>query len=181
MSPLAEARSRALDEDAAKPEGVAAPVTQMSALPPRAAEALAEALAETEESDRLMPGVEEPEPGYLLDDALGELEPIEPEAPAAAPAASAASAAAAALPPADSMVLSTLRELERRLAQIETRLEQMVDARDRVDRQLAAQTEELRVQRAAIARTQRVLRSVVRPEDVATEPVSRDPSRGPGG
>ena len=41
---------------------------------------------------------------------------------------------------------------------------------------LAAQTEELRVQRAAIARTQRVVRSIAKTEDVATEPVPRAPS-----
>jgi hypothetical protein len=58
-----------------------------------------------------------------------------------------------------------LAELERRLTLLETRLEEVIDAKDRLERQVSAQTEELRVQRAAIARTQRVLRSVVRPDD----------------
>lgn len=60
-----------------------------------------------------------------------------------------------------------IRELERRLAHLETRLEEVVDAKERLERQVAAQTEELRVQRAAIARTQRVLRNLTRPEDEA--------------
>jgi len=65
-------------------------------------------------------------------------------------------------------------ELERRLAHLETRLEEMVDAKERLERQVAAQTEELRVQRAAIARTQRVVRSIsANPEDEATEPAPK--------
>jgi hypothetical protein len=47
----------------------------------------------------------------------------------------------------------------------------VIDAKDRLERQVSAQTEELRVQRAAIARTQRVLRTVVRPDDEPSEPV----------
>jgi hypothetical protein len=65
-----------------------------------------------------------------------------------------------------------MAELERRLSLLEQRLEEVIDAKDRLERQVSAQTEELRVQRAAIARTQRVLRTVVRPEDdQASEPV----------
>jgi hypothetical protein len=65
-----------------------------------------------------------------------------------------------------------LAELDRRLALLEQRLEEVIDAKDRLERQVSAQTEELRVQRAAIARTQRVLRTVVRPEDdQPSEPV----------
>jgi hypothetical protein len=71
-------------------------------------------------------------------------------------------------PPADPS-----QDLERRLVQLEERLEEMVDAKDRIGRQIAAQTEELRVQRAAIARTQRVLRDLTRPGDEATEPVPK--------
>ena len=66
-----------------------------------------------------------------------------------------------------------MEELERRLGHLEQRLEEMVDAKERLERQVAAQTEELRVQRAAIARTQRVLRGLSRPEDEASEPVPR--------
>lgn len=65
----------------------------------------------------------------------------------------------------------SLAELERRLALLETRLEEVIDAKDRLERQVSAQTEELRVQRAAIARTQRVLRTVVRPDDEPSEPI----------
>ncbi len=63
-----------------------------------------------------------------------------------------------------------LAELDRRIALLETRLEEVIDAKDRLERQVSAQTEELRVQRAAIARTQRVLRTVVRPDDEPSEP-----------
>ncbi len=66
-------------------------------------------------------------------------------------------------------------ESERRMAHLERRIEELVDARERLERQVAAQTEELRVQRAAIARTQRVLRTVApRGED---EP-SSEPMKG---
>ena len=58
----------------------------------------------------------------------------------------------------DSDVARLVRELERRMAQVETRLDEANDARERLERQVAAQSEELRVQRAAIARTQRALR-----------------------
>lgn len=67
-------------------------------------------------------------------------------------------------------------EMERRLADLEHRLEQLTEARERLERQVAAQTEELRVQRAAIARTQRVVRSIAKTEDIATEPVPRTPT-----
>ena len=74
--------------------------------------------------------------------------------------------------------LATLvRDLERRMAQLETRLDESTEARERLERQVAAQAEELRVQRAAIARTQRALRSLNRPaEEQATEPALRDQS-----
>ena len=52
----------------------------------------------------------------------------------------------------NSDTLQLIRELERRLATVETRFDEVVDARERLERQVAAQTEELRVQRAAIAR-----------------------------
>jgi hypothetical protein len=69
--------------------------------------------------------------------------------------------------------------MERRLRHLETRLEEMADARERAERQLAAHTEELRVQRSAIARAQRVLRTLARPDE-PSEPVPRDPGRSPG-
>jgi hypothetical protein len=72
-------------------------------------------------------------------------------------------------------LMQVVRELERRMAHLETRLDEEVDARERLERQVAAQTEELRVQRAAIARTQRALRNMTRPEDeAATEPAPRE-------
>jgi hypothetical protein len=82
----------------------------------------------------------------------------------------------------DSDVGRLLRELERRVAQLETRLDESNDAREKLERQVAAQSEELRVQRAAIARTQRALRGLNRGEDEqATEPALRDPNRPMGG
>jgi hypothetical protein len=77
----------------------------------------------------------------------------------------------------DAEVSRLVRELERRMAQMETRLDETTEARERLERQVAAQAEELRVQRAAIARTQRALRSLNRPaEEQATEPAIREPS-----
>jgi hypothetical protein len=64
-------------------------------------------------------------------------------------------------------------EFEGRIKDLERRIEQLAEARERLERQVAAQTEELRVQRAAIARTQRVVRSMSKGEDLATEPVPR--------
>jgi hypothetical protein len=75
-----------------------------------------------------------------------------------------------------------MREMNRRVESLEGRIDELVDARDRLERQVAAQTEELRVQRAAIARTQRAVRNLARPEDGGeadqepTEPALRDPN-----
>ena len=113
-----------------------------------------------------------PEPAGSLFD-VDEAEVVaapEPESPA--------SAAPAAVAPLDTSELgddmaAIVQEIERRMAHLETRLEEVVDAKERLERQVAAQTEELRVQRAAIARTQRVLRGIARPEDEATEPAPK--------
>ena len=76
---------------------------------------------------------------------------------------------------------SGMAEFERRMAAMETRVEELVDAKERLERQVAAQTEELRVQRAAIARTQRAVRNLGRTgEEAPTEPALRDPSRPEG-
>lgn len=74
-----------------------------------------------------------------------------------------------------------VREMNRRVESLEGRIDELVDARDRLERQVAAQTEELRVQRAAIARTQRAVRNLARPGEgeggqEPTEPALRDPS-----
>ena len=72
-------------------------------------------------------------------------------------------------------------EMMRRMEALESRCDELVDARDRLERQVAAQTEELRVQRAAIARTQRAVRNLGRGEEDeeqdATEPALRDPNQ----
>lgn len=78
---------------------------------------------------------------------------------------------------ADSELSSMVQELMTRLSTLETRLDESNEAREQLERQVAAQSEELRVQRAAIARTQRALRSLSRTdEDQATEPALRNPS-----
>jgi hypothetical protein len=78
-------------------------------------------------------------------------------------------------------VSQMLAEFERRMAHLETRLGESIEARETLERQVAAQSEELRVQRAAIARTQRALRSLNRSEEEqATEPALRDPSKPAG-
>jgi hypothetical protein len=77
----------------------------------------------------------------------------------------------------DSGVAHLIQEFERRVAHMEARLDESNEARERLERQVEAQAEELRVQRAAIARTQRAVRSLNRQEeDQATEPALRDPS-----
>jgi hypothetical protein len=70
-------------------------------------------------------------------------------------------------------VVALVQDLERRMKQLESQVEELLETKERLERQVAAQTEELRVQRAAIARTQRVLRTVVKPEEEATEPVPK--------
>jgi hypothetical protein len=66
------------------------------------------------------------------------------------------------------------QEVERRLAQLDKRVEELAEMKERLERQVGAQTEELRVQRAAIARTQRILRDLTRPDEEATEPALKD-------
>ena len=56
-------------------------------------------------------------------------------------------------------------EMTRRIEGLESRCDELVDARDRLERQVAAQTEELRVQRAAIARTQHAVRNLGRGDE----------------
>ena len=74
----------------------------------------------------------------------------------------------------DGEVARLVEALDRRVSQLEARLEEANESRERMERQVAAQSEELRVQRAAIARTQRALRSMTRPEEEkATEPALR--------
>jgi hypothetical protein len=62
------------------------------------------------------------------------------------------------------------------MSTMESRLDEVTEAKERLERQVAAQTEELRVQRAAIARTQRAVRNLSRPEENGpTEPALREP------
>jgi hypothetical protein len=60
---------------------------------------------------------------------------------------------------------SDTAELGSRLATAESKLNGALEAAERMERKIAAQTEELRVQRAAIARTQRAVRNLSRPEE----------------
>ena len=85
---------------------------------------------------------------------------------------------AAAMMGGDSDLSQLVHELASRIANLEARLDEANDSRERLERQVAAQSEELRVQRAAIARTQRAIRSLSRSEeDQATEPALREPSQ----
>jgi hypothetical protein len=89
------------------------------------------------------------------------------------PAARMGGSAAQSAPSPD--IARMLQEFERRIATLEARLDESNEAREKLERQVAAQSEELRVQRAAIARTQRALRTMTRgDEDKATEPALRD-------
>jgi hypothetical protein len=76
----------------------------------------------------------------------------------------------------ESELMEIVQEMQRRMAQLESRLDESNAARERLERQVAAQSEELRVQRAAIARTQRALRGLTRTEEEATEPALRGPA-----
>ena len=88
---------------------------------------------------------------------------------------------AAVMSSGDDNMSQLVQELAGRIANLETRLDEANDSRERLERQVAAQSEELRVQRAAIARTQRALRSLSRSEeDQATEPALREPSQPAG-
>jgi hypothetical protein len=107
----------------------------------------------------------------LFDQPVGEVEPSGEE-PSEGTTAD-REEEAAPVPPAGKVAPGPGQELERRIAQLEERMEEVIDAKDRLGRQLAAQTEELRVQRAAIARTQRVLRDLTRPDDEPTEPAPK--------
>jgi hypothetical protein len=78
-------------------------------------------------------------------------------------------------PPPGPDLSNALADLERRMSALESKLQEANAARERLERQVAAQSEELRVQRAAIARTQRALRGLSRSEEEqATEPALRD-------
>jgi septal ring factor EnvC (AmiA/AmiB activator) len=70
-----------------------------------------------------------------------------------------------------------MQEFERRMSAMESRLDEVSEAKERLERQVAAQTEELRVQRAAIARTQRAVRNMGQQavDDSATEPALKQP------
>ena len=57
-------------------------------------------------------------------------------------------------------------ELESRVEALEFALERALEGRERLEAQLAAQGEELRVQRAALARTQRAVRALSRSRDL---------------
>jgi len=61
--------------------------------------------------------------------------------------------------------MALVHGLEDKLAGLQERLAEAVDSRERIERQMAAQNEELRVQRAAIARTQRAVRNISRPDE----------------
>jgi len=156
---------------------------------------------ETPEATQAQPGspTEEgtsppPSPGWGAtaeetkpEEAVADEEPELPSIPGAGPAAGATASgaasrrgAASADPGSDAATQArAVAELERRLHVLESRVEELVDGRERAERQLAAHTEELRVQRSAIARAQRVLRSLTRPDE-ATEPAPRGPSSDSG-
>ena len=92
----------------------------------------------------------QPDTGRGADESMG-MEATEP-----IPTERSASSA----PPPPPAGAADATNLEGRVAQLEGALAQLTQSRENMERQLAAQTEELRVQRAAIARTQRVVRSI---------------------
>jgi len=101
--------------------------------------------------------------------------PMDRTSMGAARGAAPARPAAAAAPAAGGDVMRLVQDLERRIGALESKLDQANEAREKLERQVAAQSEELRVQRAAIARTQRALRTMSRgDEEKATEPALRE-------
>jgi len=136
------------------------------------AAAPAETAATAADDDELPAPAERAAPRHLS------VVPVEPPA-APEPAASFGAPVAAPAPAASFDVGSRVADLERRIQLLERKLEDAADVRERLERQVVAQTEELRVQRAAIARTQRVLRTLARPDDLPIEPAPR--GSGPSG
>lgn len=149
-------------EAASEPAGVA----QASSETPREP-SLSSRLTDIGTEDSIFGGGGEAEP----EDEEKEVAPVVFDRVEPVPSASVPSSPAPTVAGGD--VMRIVEEMEKRLTHLETRLEEVVDAKERLERQVSAQTEELRVQRAAIARTQRVLRSVSRPEDEATEPAPK--------
>ena len=135
-----------------------------------------------EDDDKPVEPVDEPLIGYSLGQSLAESgAPTASAAPFAssqsvvAESPSAGGFAQTESPPVVE-VAGVTEAFEGRIAELESRLEEARDARERLERQVAAQTEELRVQRAAIARTQRAVRNLNRNgEEAPTEPALRDP------
>jgi len=121
--------------------------------------------------------VTEPETGLYDEDSEGE-KPMDMETTDLPTDRDKFSVPPAAMMGGDSDLSQLVHELASRIANLEARLDEANDSRERLERQVAAQSEELRVQRAAIARTQRAIRSLSRSEeDQATEPALREPSQ----
>ncbi|MFB3118462.1 MAG: hypothetical protein ACE1ZP_06815 [Myxococcota bacterium] len=120
----------------------------------------------------------EPDTGWYNEDSVGE-KPMDMETADLPTKRGDFSVPPAAVMSGDDSNLSQLvQDLASRVGNLETRLNEANDSREKLERQVAAQSEELRVQRAAIARTQRALRSLSRSEeDQATEPALREPSQ----
>jgi hypothetical protein len=176
MSAFGDAGERAVDEPADTEE-------RTEALPLFAAVSATERTGEVHTSGSGAPAHEDSLFGGPPSAALaGDKGPGEAAAEGAglAPGERMGGTPVAAVPHTEESLGRALRDLEQRLALIEQRLARDADARERLERQVVAQTEELRVQRAAIARTQRVLRTLSRPEDLATEPVIKSPGPSSG-
>jgi hypothetical protein len=147
---------------------------------------VAAAPEETDEEASVVAAPEGTEEGASVFAALEDVEPLAGPEPAESAMQSETqemsiekgSAEAPPMPGSDeeSELMEIVQEMQRRMAQLESRLDESNAARERLERQVAAQSEELRVQRAAIARTQRALRGLTRTEEEATEPALRGPA-----
>ncbi len=154
------------------------PITPFAAGEPFSVDEKAEEAAQPEAEQAVEAADDEAEEGEvvgeasLFDEPAEEAEPskeAQGELPVAAAEETPEAPPAAEPPPGP----GASPELEERFSRLEQRLEEVVDVSDRLSRQVAAQTEELRVQRAAIARTQRVLRDLSRSNEEPTEPVPK--------
>lgn len=102
--------------------------------------------------------------------------PAAPRSPAP-PSQSFVSAAPPPAAPVDAVSKADFEAFEARVKGLEDQLNGFAAARERLETQIKSQAEELRVQRAAIARTQRVVRSLASAEDdMPAEPAPKAPA-----
>lgn len=116
----------------------------------------------------------EPEP---MESLMSEFSSASTPRSPAPPSQSFVSAAPPPAAPVDAVSKADFEAFEARVKGLEDQLNGFAAARERLETQIKSQAEELRVQRAAIARTQRVVRSLASAEDdMPAEPAPKAPA-----